>query len=103
MSDNNFWHLASQTMDHIVAQIELYDENLEFDLDYHDGIINMNTPEGDYVINIHSSAQEIWLASPVSGPSHYKYHDNNWLCTRTRLNLFKRLEDELSPYLNLKF
>lgn len=37
-------------------------------------MINIATHAGTWVINKHNVTKQIWLSSPLSGPSKYNYH-----------------------------
>ncbi|KAI5172565.1 frataxin [Nematocida sp. LUAm3] len=51
-------------------------------------------PLGTYVLNRQPSKQEIWLSSPVSGPHHYRYRNNQWIDKREG-NLINRITQEI--------
>ena len=37
-------------------------------------MINIRTHAGTWVLNKHNVTKQIWLSSPISGPSKYNYH-----------------------------
>ncbi|KAJ6808284.1 frataxin, mitochondrial [Iris pallida] len=52
---------------------------------------------GTYVINKQTPNRQVWLSSPVSGPSRFDWdvESKSWVYRRTKANLFRLLEDEL--------
>ncbi|XVF01864.1 hypothetical protein REPUB_Repub04eG0126000 [Reevesia pubescens] len=52
---------------------------------------------GTYVLNKQTPNRQIWLSSPVSGPSRFDWDHNAqaWVYRRTKANLLKLLESEL--------
>ena len=91
---NNFSYLADKVLDKIVETIESKDINCEIDIDNHGDLIELNTENGIFVINKHSAAMEIWLASPISGPHHFGYKNNSWQSSNG-LELFEVLTKDL--------
>ncbi|MGI4775797.1 MAG: iron donor protein CyaY [Janthinobacterium lividum] len=98
MDDTEFSKLSKQTLFNIVTIIEEIDKQCSIDIDFDSEIINLDTKDGVFVINKHSAAKEIWLASPISGPYHFSYNNGNW-CSKYGIDLFEILEQEL----NIKF
>ena len=94
MQDNEFSTVAQQLLSLIADTIETQDKDGLIDVDLHNDILNLTTDKGIFVINKHSAAKEIWLASPISGPYHFAYMAGTW---RSKLNidLFEILEHEL--------
>src|SRR4051812_26479982 len=74
----DFSEKAEQALYHIAETIEKEDKDCLLDVDFFGDIINITTSQGVFVINKHSAAKEIWLASPVSGPYHFKLEDDLW-------------------------
>jgi frataxin-like iron-binding protein CyaY len=74
-----------------------------------DGVVSIRTPNGTFVINAHSVTRQLWLSSPISGPSKYNYHGDGdgddgsdglghvrWRNERdAAISLHERLETEL--------
>ncbi|KAK6918941.1 Frataxin/CyaY [Dillenia turbinata] len=52
---------------------------------------------GTYVLNKQTPNRQLWLSSPVSGPSRFDWDHNAqaWIYRRTRANLVEVLESEL--------
>lgn len=97
---NSFDNIAKMTIAKIADSIELQDSEQKVDIDIYDNErINIYTESGQFVINKHSAAQEIWLSSPISGPYHFSFNENNrWLDTKNN-DLYSILEQELSNFI----
>ena len=52
---------------------------------------------GTYVINKQSPNRQIWLSSPISGPSRFDYNQetNTWVYKHTGRSLHALLEEEI--------
>lgn len=96
MQDIGFSNLADQVLLFIADTIESIDQEGLIDVDFHNDIINISTNYGIFVINKHSIAKQIWLASPISGPHHFSYFEDidKWL-TYNNIELFDILNTEL--------
>jgi frataxin-like iron-binding protein CyaY len=71
-------------------QDRLEREDLEFlnlDLNYSDGVLsiafqntnntgNSSNLKGTWILNKHGVTRQLWLSSPISGPSKFNYHRN---------------------------
>lgn len=94
MNETEFSDMAKQVLLKIVDTIETIDIDGIIDVDFNSDIINLTTEQGIFVINKHSAAGEIWLASPISGPYHFAHKDGKWK-SKNNINLFDVLEEEL--------
>ena len=99
---DTFSSLASKTIAYISDQIEDQDETGVIDVDYLGDILKLLTPKGEYVINKHSAAKEIWLASPISGPYHFHHYNNKWI-NKHGAELMSLLELELGQFVDVRF
>ena len=98
---DTFSNLASKTIAYISDQIEDQDETGIIDVDYLGDILKLLTPKGEYVINKHSAAKEIWLASPISGPSHFHHYNDKWV-NKHGAELMSLLERELGQFVDIR-
>lgn len=89
-----FSAIAEQTILKIVDAVEAQDSEGDIDIDFNSDIIYLITKSGSFVINKHSAAKEIWLASPISGPYHFSYTNSGWK-SKYNDDLFDILEKEL--------
>jgi CyaY protein len=100
--ENQFSILAETTIDKLASTIEDQDPEGTVEIDFLGDILNIFTPSGQYVINKHTAAREIWLASPKSGPYHFAYNVDakKWIDSKG-IELFKLLEDELKEFIKI--
>lgn len=71
----NFENICNNFLEDLSEEIENFDVNSKFDVDYSDGILNI-VVEGTgqtYVINRHSASEKIWYSSPLSGADYFSY------------------------------
>ena len=99
---DSFSPLASKAIAYISDQIEDQDEKGIIDVDYLGDILKLLTTKGEYVINKHSAAKEIWLASPISGPYHFHHYNNKWI-NKHGAELMSLLELELGQFVDVRF
>ena len=79
MLENQFVDLAEKTIADIAEQIELQDKEYRFEIDMLGDVLSIKTKSGEYILNKHTAAREIWLASPVSGPYHFVLDGGSWV------------------------
>jgi CyaY protein len=83
MKENDFLELSEKELIGLADEIENNDEKSLFDVEYSDGILNIEifSSEQIYVINKHSASQKIWFSSPVSGADYFAYDftSKKWL------------------------
>ena len=76
MDDSNFILLAEVVLSTLCEDVS-HRYGAFADADFDDGVLTIQLPaEETYVINRHIPSQQIWLSSPVSGPSYYAYDDS---------------------------
>lgn len=106
MDTSNFHVLSRATLDSLAEQIER-DLCDDFEVDYNEGILTIaHDSEQEFVINGHDATQQIWLSSPLSGATHFRYDEDQgcWFSTKDpQLNLRRMLADELSALSNKIF
>lgn len=100
MEKDKFSELAAIVLTHIAEQIELQDHEYKIDVDILGDILSIKVPFGEYIVNKHSAAKEIWLASPKSGPYHFAYTEGMWK-NKNGIELLSLLSDELSKVTNI--
>jgi frataxin len=103
MDDSIFQEKAEIILQSMVDAIEMADEEGEIDIDFIDGVANIILPdEQEYVINIHSPSQQIWVSSPFSGASKFSYDEDEdeWMPENGR-NFRDFISIEFSHNLNL--
>jgi iron donor protein CyaY len=93
MNDKDFAQEVEEIIYKIAETIEDSDPEGTIDVDLNDGILMLITDAGTFVINKQSSAKEIWLSSPISGPYHFAPNEERW-CSKG-VELFEVLTTEL--------
>uniref|UniRef100_M4C9G0 ferroxidase n=1 Tax=Brassica campestris TaxID=3711 RepID=M4C9G0_BRACM len=101
LQEDEFHKLANVTMNHLLEKIEDYGDNVQidgFDIDYGNEVLTLKLGSlGTYVLNKQTPNRQIWMSSPVSGPSRFDWdrEANAWIYRRTEAKLHKLLEEEL--------
>lgn len=102
LQEDEFHNLADSTIHHLLEKIEEYGDSVEidgFDIDYGNQVLTVKFGDlGTYVLNKQTPNRQIWMSSPVSGPSRFDWDQNAqaWVYRRTKEYLFKILESELT-------
>ncbi len=103
MNETKFLELTEKALRDLADLIENNDEKSIFDVEYSDGILNIEVFNQNkiYVINKHSASRKIWFSSPISGADYFSYDDVNqkWL-DKNNNELSKILINELSSNFN---
>lgn len=72
MTNSDFLQMADITLEYFYSYLEDIDVNTVLDIEYSDYILNIQLlDERVYVLNRHLAMEELWLSSPVEGPSHF--------------------------------
>lgn len=79
MNNSEFVSLTTKIFNMLARQIEDQDPAGEIDVIVSSDVLTIESHIGTFVINRHTVLQEIWLASPVSGPHHFAYREGRWL------------------------
>ncbi|CAH2071814.1 unnamed protein product [Thlaspi arvense] len=101
LQEDEFHRLANFTINDLLEKIEDYGDNVQidgFDIDYGNEVLTLKLGSlGTYVINKQTPNRQIWMSSPVSGPSRFDWDQdaNAWIYRRTEAKLHKLLEEEL--------
>ncbi|CAN8247944.1 unnamed protein product [Cochlearia groenlandica] len=102
LQEDEFHKLANFTINELLEKIEDYGDNVQidgFDIDYGNEVLTLKLGSlGTYVINKQTPNRQIWMSSPVSGPSRFDWDRdaNAWIYRRTEAKLHKLLEEELN-------
>jgi frataxin len=61
------------------------------------GVLNIETKRGTFVLNKQAPRKQLWLSSPLSGPSHYDMSADGtaWTCDKKGTDLSEKLCTEL--------
>ncbi|KAH7662284.1 Ferroxidase protein [Dioscorea alata] len=101
LEENEFHQLADDTIHDLQEKFEEYGDSVQidgFDIDYGNQVLTVKLGNlGTYVVNKQTPNRQIWLSSPVSGPSRFDWDakTNSWVYRRTKANLIKLLENEV--------
>ncbi|KAF5481166.1 hypothetical protein F2P56_001839 [Juglans regia] len=115
LQEDEFHRLANSTIHNLLEKFEVlmstvilivscaqeYGDNVEidgFDVDYGNEVLTLKLGDlGTYVLNKQTPNRQIWLSSPVSGPSRFDWDQNaqTWVYRRTKVDLLKIFESEL--------
>jgi frataxin-like iron-binding protein CyaY len=110
MEEGKFLQLSQDKLIEISDLIENNDERSIFDVEYSDGILNIEIFEDPklkgkiYVINKHSASEKIWFSSPICGAKYFAYDEKEgkWL-DDDKEELGEFLINELITNFNFKF
>lgn len=96
---NTYHNEADKILDSIFEQLEILSEDYpelipEVELEH--GVMTLKLAKlGPYVINKQPPNKQIWLASPVSGPSRFDFYQNEWISLRNNIKLIDLLNKEV--------
>ena len=106
MLEKDFLLLSEDKLIKIADFIEDNDSNSIFDVEYSDGILNIDIFNSNqtYVINKHGASQKIWYSSPISGADYFSYNSQKqkWLNDKGG-ELTEKLLAELKDNFNFNF
>ncbi|KAK7336326.1 hypothetical protein VNO77_16863 [Canavalia gladiata] len=100
LQEGEFQRLADSTIHSLQEKLEDYGDSVEvdgFDIDYGNDVLTVKLGElGTYVLNKQTPNRQLWLSSPLSGPSRFDWdrEAKAWIYRRTKANLNKILEEE---------
>ncbi|MCD7467585.1 hypothetical protein HAX54_005106 [Datura stramonium] len=101
LQEDEYHRRANATIHDLLDKLEEYGDSVDidgFDVDYGNEVLTLKLGNlGTYVINKQTPNRQIWMSSPVSGPSRFDWDEKcqGWMYRRTKANLEKVLEDEL--------
>ncbi|CAL9098568.1 unnamed protein product [Musa textilis] len=101
MSEEEFHNLADETIHDLLEKFEEYGDAIQVDgyeVDYGNHVLTLKLGSlGTYVINKQAPNRQIWLSSPVSGPSRFDWDATakTWVYRRTKAALLQLLEGEV--------
>ncbi|GER48203.1 frataxin homolog [Striga asiatica] len=113
LQEDEYHRLANSTIHNLLEKLEVivwdvllgrlqeYGDSVEvdgYDVDYGNEVLTLKLGDlGTYVINKQTPNRQIWMSSPVSGPSRFDWDQDSrsWIYRRTKQDLLKLLETEL--------
>jgi frataxin len=103
LETNKYHRLADHLLDHLHDSIDtIIDQHPQadsFDTSLSMGVLTVKLSSlGTFVINKQPPNLQVWLSSPVSGPSRYDYDDTRkeWVYKRNNKELVGVLNEELT-------
>ncbi|CAA6605744.1 Protein CyaY [Rhodospirillaceae bacterium LM-1] len=94
LDDSRFATLAVQLLDRIAQAVEA----AGLDAELHGNVLTIESDDGrQFVLNSNAPMKQIWLASPISGASHYASQDGGetWRSTRGGGDLLETLAADI--------
>ena len=79
MTEDEYNNIANDLLNDILDKLEVIEDSMEgFEVNASgDGVIHIIIADkGTWVLNKQTPSRQIWLSSPVTGPTHYKMVDN---------------------------
>ena len=101
MEDDDYEEEMDRLLESIVSQIEEVDIKSTIDIDYDGEVLTLDTKEGQYIINKHNSAKQIWMVSPISGPHHFHISEEEWIDDQDE-NILDILTQEFTNHIKIK-
>ncbi|KAM7272352.1 hypothetical protein ACFE04_027015 [Oxalis oulophora] len=101
LQEDEFHKLANSTIYHLQEKLEEYGDNVlidGFDVEYGNEVLTLKLGAlGTYVLNKQTPNRQIWMSSPVSGPSRFDWDGDaqTWIYRRNKETLLKVIETEL--------
>ncbi|ADV21486.1 iron donor protein CyaY [Cryptococcus gattii E566] len=104
LSHSEYEHVSERDMETLNESLEMFCEdfgNGNWEIEYSSGVLNLTLPPyGTYVLNKQPPNLQIWMSSPVSGPSRFEYVDGSWVHHRKEgVRLGELLSGELKEIL----
>lgn len=99
MDESNFMMMSESMLESLSQQVEdSLDE--DFDVEFNQGVLTIShETEGEFVINPHVATLQVWMASPISGSTHFNFiqQSGRWRSVRPpHVYLRDLLSQELS-------
>ena len=94
MSD--FYSFVNSYLDNLYDELDKrYGDHT--DIEIQDGVIKITFDDDrQMIINRHLPNEELWMSSPLSGGSHYRYENNQWINTKTGPTFYEQLMQDLA-------
>jgi frataxin len=95
MDESTYDAFAEATLQHLADQVEAMVPDIDVE---RSGPVLTLTLEDDrqFILNKHAVTRQLWLASPISGASHYAWSGTDWTPTRGGHDLTTQLSADLT-------
>ncbi|KAL9275055.1 Frataxin, mitochondrial-like protein, partial [Drosera capensis] len=90
LEEDEFHKLADSTIHGLLEKLEEYGDHIQidgFDIDYGNQVLTIRLGDmGTYVLNKQTPNRQLWLSSPVSGPSRFDWdsYAGAWVYRRNK-------------------
>lgn len=92
-----------QAIEEAMSEYEEKDDGVVEDVDFQSSVLNIQTHKGTFILNKQAPKLQLWLSSPISGPTHYDRVKGTaedpekiwWKCDRQGHSLEELLGKEL--------
>lgn len=96
LTENDFLKLWFDFQHEFIEQLENEELGPYEDFEDNAETVTVESLDGQIlVLSRHSGNREIWLSSPISGPSHFRYSDGQWL-NKHDMELRAQLREDFS-------
>ena len=106
MNEQKFHAIADATLMHLFDRLEDAFERGDFEeLDFEEeGVLKIETNGGQvFIVSKHAPSCQMWLASPISGGSHYSYNESEEVWELADGSTLKaRLMEEIAQTANVR-
>jgi frataxin len=82
MDEAMYHELAESLLEELQDAIEMADEEGKIDVMMEENVLTITLQDGnEYIINKHFPTKQVWVSSPDSGATHFKYDEDeeNWV------------------------
>jgi len=94
--NNNFYILVNDLFLKIEDNLNLYDNEIDFDYEIQDYVMTiMFSNKSLIIINKQEPLKQIWLATKING-YHFNYINYQWICNRSNKNFWDIFESACS-------
>jgi iron donor protein CyaY len=93
--ESEFISIANKFLQDLVLDLEKKDYDNLLEIDFQDEVLSIESPCGVFIINCNTHLRQIWLSSPLSGPSHFNYVNSRWV-DRNNIDLLELIHSEIT-------
>ncbi|TBU06399.1 frataxin [Hamiltosporidium magnivora] len=94
-----YTQLANKTLSNIYDYLD--NQNIDSTLDYTNSVITYKVSGiGDYVFNKQPPLQQLWVSSPLSGPSHFECKDKQFIENKSKEEITGFIKKEIESIIN---
>lgn len=103
MTEDEYNNIANELLDDLLDKLEVIEDSMDgFEVNSSgDGVIHVTMADkGTWVLNKQTPSRQIWLSSPITGPTHYRMVDNE-VMTLSRTSCDKPCDSRILTILSL--